>query len=611
MKYMKFRNRLFLAFCAVLAMAVILPGIYFYTALKSEILKESRQNALEQLEFLEWTLEKDAPFDDNAKLDRWCSAMAEKLGYRITVIKPGGKVIADSSVPFDEVRYMENHSDREEILETGESGQPAVSMRYSSTIRRNLIYAAKQVRYPEEKQSLYLRAAYPVSSVENRLNSYTRRLWAGMAFIATVAFLASLYLARKLEKPIHRVMGRLSSIASGDFSHHYVTDSGQEFYDLSVTLNETADRIREQMKVISDQNTELEAIIENMREGVILLDHGGRIKTINRAMGDIAECRLSCIGKRPLEVILNSEVQEACERILKGEDECSLTISAENERYYEVYALRIPEDGTLIVFYDISAHKRLAKIRRDFVANVSHELKTPLTSIKGYVESLASGEFPLDAQAESFLLIVRKNAEQMTNIVNDLLELTRLEEKFAGLNLVSLDAAGVFESALETFMPMAGEKQIRLENKITPPVMVKVDEAALNRVVGNLVDNAVRYSPSGGTVEVSCETKDREIIFGIRDQGPGIPKQHKDRIFERFYRIDKERSRATGGTGLGLSICKHALSVMHGRIWVQSPPEDSNRGSVFFFTLPSAEEGAEDINSKIGTSSGRQPCGRG
>lgn len=589
MKYMKFRNRLFLAFCAVLAMAVVLPGIYFYTALKSEILKEARQNALEQLEFLEWTLEKNAPFDDNAKLDRWCSTMAEKLGYRITVIKPDGKVIADSSVRFDEVRYMENHSDREEILETRESGEPAVSMRYSSTVRRNLIYAAKQIRYPEEKQSLYLRAAYPVSSVENRLNSYTRRLWAGMAFIATVAFLASLYLARKLEKPIHRVMDRLSSIASGDFSHHYVTDSGREFYDLSVTLNETADRIREHMKVISDQNTEMEAIIENMREGVILLDHGGRIKTINRAMGEIAECRHSCIGKRPLEVLLNSEVQEACERILKGEDECSLTISAESERYYEVYALRIPEDGTLIVFYDISAHKRLEKIRRDFVANVSHELKTPLTSIKGYVESLASGEFSLDSQAESFLLTVRKNAEQMTNIVNDLLELTRLEERYAGLNLSSLDAAGVFESALEICMPIAAEKQLRLENRITPPVMVKADETALNRVVRNLVDNALRYSPSGGTVEVFCERKDREIIFGIRDQGPGIPEQHKDRIFERFYRIDKERSRATGGTGLGLSICKHALSVMHGRIWVQSPPEDSNRGSVFFFTLPSAQ----------------------
>ncbi len=600
MKYMKFKNRLFLAFCAVLAIAVVLPGIYFYTALKNEILEESRQNALEQLEFLEWTLKKDAPFDDNAELDRWCTEMAERLGYRITVIEPDGKVIADSSVRFDEVRYMKDHSDRPEILKTGKSGEPAVSMRYSSTIRRNLIYAAKQIRHPEKEETLYLRAAYPVSSVENRLNSYTRRFWAGMALVAAIAFFASLYLAKILEKPIYKVMDRLKEIASGDFSHHYIMDSGREFYDLSVTLNETADRIREQMEVISEQNTEMEAIIENMREGVMLLDRGGRIKTINRAMGDIAECRLSCIGKRPLEVLLNSEVQDACDRILKGEKEYSLTVSPEDERYYEVYALRIPEGGALIVFYDISAHRRLEKIRRDFVANVSHELKTPLTSIRGYVETLASGDFSIDEQGESFLLTIRKNAEQMTNIVNDLLELTRLEERPAGLTPVPLDAAGVFRSAVETCTPMAEEKQIKIENRIDSPVMVTADEAALNRVVKNLLDNAVRYSPAGTAVEMFCETGDREIIFGIRDQGPGIADPHKDRIFERFYRIDKERSRATGGTGLGLSICKHAVSAMNGRIWVKSPPDDSDSGSVFFFALPRAEKDPEDPDNSTG-----------
>ncbi|MFP4453283.1 MAG: sensor histidine kinase, partial [Desulfobacterales bacterium] len=275
-------------------------------------------------------------------------------------------------------------------------------------------------------------------------------------------------------------------------------------------------------------------------------------------------------------------------RILGGKDECSLTVSTEDERYYEVYALRIPEGGALIVFYDISAHRRLEKIRRDFVANVSHELKTPLTSIRGYVETLASGDFSIDEQAKSFLLTIRKNAEQMTHIVNDLLELTRLEERPAGLNTMPLDAAGVFQSAVETCRPMAEEKQIKIENRIDSPVMVTADEAALTRVVKNLLDNAVRYSPAGAAVELFCETKDREIIFGIRDQGPGIADEHKDRIFERFYRIDKERSRATGGTGLGLSICKHAVSAMKGRIWVKSPPDDTDSGSIFFFALPVA-----------------------
>lgn len=599
MRYMKFKNRLFLAFCTVLVIAVVLPGIYFYTALKNEILAESREKALAQLEFLEWTIEKDHPFGDHQEIDRWCTEMAERLGYRITVIEPDGKVIADSSIRFDEVRYMKNHSNRPEILETGQSGKPAVSMRYSDTIRRHLIYAAKQIRHPEKNETMYLRAAYPVSSVENRLNTYTRHFWAGMAFLGAIAFLASLYLARMLEKPIHKVMDRLKLIASGDFAHHYIMDSGREFYELSVTLNETADRLREQMEVISEQNTEMEAIIENMREGVMLVDRGGRIKTINRAMGDIAECHLSCIGKRPLEVLLNSEVQDACDRILKGEKEYSLTVPVEDERYYEVCALKIPEGGALIVFYDISAHRRLEKIRRDFVANVSHELKTPLTSIRGYVETLSSENFSIDEQAASFLLTIRKNAEQMTHIVNDLLELTRLEERPAALTPVALDAAGVFQSAIETCMPMAEDKQVKIKNRITRPVMVKADATALNRVVKNLVDNAVRYSPPKATVELFCQAKDREIIFGIRDQGPGIADAHKDRIFERFYRIDKERSRATGGTGLGLSICKHAVSAMKGRIWVKSPPDDSDIGSIFFFALPRAG-GEENETSSAG-----------
>jgi two-component system phosphate regulon sensor histidine kinase PhoR len=441
-----------------------------------------------------------------------------------------------------------------------------------------------------------LRAAYPVSSVDARLQTYTGRFWLALAAILTLTFGLSIYLARKLEQPIYRIMDRLKGIARGDFSHQYIMDAGDEFYQLSTTLNETADRISEQMEVISEQNREMEAIIENMREGVMLIDKAGRIKAINQAMGKIAECRLSCIGKRPLEAFLNSEVQAACDKILQGMAEYNVALKMDEERFYDMYAVKIAENGALIVFYDVSEQRRLEKIRRDFVANVSHELKTPLTSIKGYVETLLSTGFSMDDQARSFLGTIEKNTIQMTGIVNDLLQLTRLQEKPMDLAIKPVKAGPLFEKAWEACRPAAEQKQIRIDNRLPPDLSANADPAALTRVFGNLADNAIRYSPQGGTITVSAQTTDTEVIFSIRDQGPGIAPKHRERIFERFYRVDRERSRASGGTGLGLSICKYAVSAMNGRIWVQSPPGGAQTGSEFFFTLPRDLKPAQSDN---------------
>ncbi len=596
MKNMKFKNQLFISFCGVLILAILLPVLYVSHTLEREILKESTEKAVKQFDFIQWMYDRDAPFESNAALDQWCSLLGEKLECRITVITTGGAVIADSSVPRNEIRYMENHSNREEIRSAG-MNKPAVSVRYSSRRRRKLIYAAKKIKMETADDTIYLRTAYPVSSMENRMNEYMDKFWIGIALIFALTFALSIYLARKFEAPVHQLMNRLKAIADGDFSHKYILDTGPEFYNLSMTLNETANRIREQMELISEQNREMEAIIENMREGVMLLDRKGHIKALNKAMGDIAECRLSGIGKRPLEVFLNSDVQNACDKILNTAKEYNLTISMAEDTFYEVYAVRIPEGGALIVFYDVSDRKRLEKVRRDFVANVSHELKTPLTSIKGYVDTLLSGDFSIDEQGRSFLSTIQKNTSQMTNIVNDLLQLTHLEEKPPDLNRRPIDAVKSFQAAWETFKPLAEEKQIRLENRLDQKLLVYAHESTLSQVFRNLIDNAVQYSPEGRTITVFSEAKEEEILIGIQDQGPGISKKHRDRVFERFYRIDKECSRASGGTGLGLSICKHAVSAMQGRIWVKSPPPGETRGSVFCFSLQRAKTAEETTDS--------------
>ncbi|MCF8111180.1 MAG: cell wall metabolism sensor histidine kinase WalK [Desulfobacteraceae bacterium] len=589
MRNMRFRTRVFISFCSVLILAVLLPGMYVYHTMEKELFRESRHNALQQLDFVHWMLEKNAPFESKSALDNWCTTLGEKLGYRITLITAGGVVIADSSVPYKELRFMENHAGRKEIRAAG-TGDPAVSVRFSDTLNRKLIYAAQKIRSPfSDGEPLYLRTAYPVSSVENRMSNYMNKFLAGIVLILGLALIFSIYLARRFERPVRQVMDRLKAIADGDFSHQYIMEAGREFYELSMTLNETADRIREQMEVISEQNREMEAIIENMREGVMLIGKNGQIKELNRSMGNIADCQLSCIGKRPLEVFLNSEVQTACDKILQGKDEYSATLPMGDDTFYEMYAAKIPEGGALIVLYDVSEQKRLEKIRRDFVANVSHELKTPLTSIKGYVDTLLSGEFSMDEQGCLFLSTIQKNAAQMTNMVNDLLQLTRLEEKSPDLNLQPVDAASLLRSTWEDFQPLAEENRIKLDNLVESPLWVYAHEPTLSRVFRNLIDNAVQYSPEGGTITAFSEVSGKDIIFGIRDQGPGISPKHQERIFERFYRIDKERSRASGGTGLGLSICKHAVSAMQGRIWVNSPPPGETKGTVFYFSLPRAD----------------------
>jgi len=591
MKFIPFKTRLLAAFWIILILAVCLPGVYFHNALEQEIIDNSKKDAFTQLDFISWLTGRQPPFTSNRNLDEWVGTLGQKLGYRISIITASGVVIADSAFPSEEIRFMENHSNREEVIEALNNARGS-SIRYSESIQRPMVYVARSIELPAFESPLILRMAFPLSSVKDRLNTHARQFLGIIALLFVLTFLASIYLSRKLRSPVHQLIEQIRAIAAGNYSHRYVLDAGQEFYQLSGAINEMADRIVRQMEIITRQKQELEAILANMREGVMLLDHGGRIKSINQTLEKMAGCHLSCIGKKPMEVFLSAELQSACDTVIDGAREYNFTITQDGEVYYEVYLLRIPEGGALVVFHNISDRKRLEKIRQDFVANVSHELKTPLTSIKGYVETLLSGNFTFPKDARSFLNTILKSTNQMSNIVNDLLQLTRLQEKPLSPNLLTINATRCFQSAWESCRPQAEGKQIALDNRLKSFLPVKAEEDALARVFENLLQNAIRYSPEGKTITVHAEEKEKEILFAIRDEGPGIPPKHQSRIFERFYRVDKERSRQSGGTGLGLAICRNAVTGMGGRIWVESPPPAGARGSIFFFTLPRPQAAA-------------------
>ncbi len=604
MRSIRFRTRIFLYFLLVLLPAICVPAYYLYHTLDTEIYKEAESSAFTQLGFLEWLLKQHSEFQDHQALDRWCTRVGEKLDLRITIINAGGRVIADSGVSYENVPEMENHITREEVMAARKQGM-ASSIRYSETVRRKLIYAAMPIDLADAPGGI-LRVAIPLSMVEERLAYFADRFWLVLALAFLLTALITYLLAGYLEAPIQRIIQTTRAIGEGHYDERLEPGGSLEFQQLSVHINDMADRIGQDIKTLTEQKREIEAVFEGMQEGVMLLAPNGRITSVNTALTRIAKCVTPCIGQRPIEVFINSDIQNACNEILNGKPDARLRVDVEQDAIFEINLVGIPEGGAVAVFHDISEQVRLEKARQDFVANVSHELRTPLTSIKGYAETLLEPDPPPEDMARSFLQTIVKNANQMANIVNDLLELTQLQQKSRGsAQLKPIDAALCLKNTWETFLPMAGETQIKLDNRIEGPLYVKAEENLLMQVFRNLLDNAIRYSPPDTVITAAAATRDGTCTFCIEDQGPGIPKRHQNRIFERFYRVDKERSRASGGTGLGLAICRHAVKGMGGSIWVESPPMGKTRGTAFYFSLAISAAPGKSDSRQNGPASGK------
>ncbi len=602
MKSMRFRTQLMLSFSIIIILSLCVPAYYIFQTLEKDIYKEAKENAFTQLQFIDWMLKKEPAFENNRALDQWCKNLGEQLHYRITIIAAGGKVIADSDVPYDKIKSLDNHADREEIITARSAGQGA-SIRYSITLDRKLIYAAKNVNLITVPSGA-LRIAIPLSPVEARLDYFNNRFWGILVFIFILFTFLSVFLARRLEKPILNVIEATTAIGEGDFGKQIDIEAGPEFTRLAAGINDMSNKIRQNIFQITEQKQELEAVLEGMAEGVMMLDKNGKIKSINQALTLIARCVPTCLGRRPMEVFLNPEIQAACDQVLAGDGAIKCKVSTNDDTTYEINLVKIPDGGAVVVFHDISELIRLAKVRQDFVANVSHELRTPLTSIKGYAETLLDEKFRASEASDHFVKTIIRNANQMSNIVNDLLELTKLQQnRHMRHEMETVNATACFKSAEETCMPMLKEKGIRIDNQLSDHLLVWAEENSLIQVFRNILDNAIRHSPEKSTILVfladedsgagkdgqNKQNKKNSYIFGIQDEGAGIPQRYQKRIFERFYRVDRERSRESGGTGLGLSICRNAIAGMGGEIWLKSPPDNKTTGSVFFIALNKAE----------------------
>ncbi|NTU48570.1 MAG: cell wall metabolism sensor histidine kinase WalK, partial [Syntrophobacteraceae bacterium] len=501
-----------------------------------------------------------------------------------------------------------NHSDRPEIM-ASMTQEMALLVRFSRTTQKVLIYAARRVPGENSIPAGVLRLAAPFSRVKEPLERLKHSFILFLALVLSASTLLSTIILRRLNRPIKAMIETAEAISVRDYARRIHSTPGHEFHPLTQSINKMAQSIENHVRTISEQKQQLEAIFDAMQEGVMVLDSSGKIRSTNRSFSELTSGVPQVIGRRPLEVIVNLELQRLCDEVVasgeKGMEHrlFQSQIVLDGERTYDVSAVRLPHPqggmGAVVVLHDITELKRLERVRRDFVANVSHELRTPLTSIKGYTETLLSEVQPGSETMSSFLQVILKNTNHMVKMVEDLLQLARLEKSDQSFKPVSIDARQALLAAWKACGHLAEAKSVRFENDLPEQgIQVSADSDQLVQVFRNLLENAIRHSPPGTALNISCRGDRDKTVFAVRDEGPGIPRQDQQRIFERFYRVEKHRGEHWGGTGLGLAICRNIIRNHGGTIWVQSPSPGETKGTTFFFTLAAvAGEPAEPVES--------------
>ncbi|ABK16404.1 HAMP domain-containing sensor histidine kinase [Syntrophobacter fumaroxidans] len=591
------RARLLLSMWALLALVLILPSWLYYRSLTGEVIENAKQTAIRQLNHYHRMLSQEKQFQDLNEFQKWVVQAAADLNLRLTYVADGGKVIADSLV--SDLNSLDNHATRPEIVQARER-EIGLIIRRSRVSLHEQIFVARRIEPRGIVPPGILRLATTYTDAAGLLD----RLWNSFIVVTGMILAATLFLSyvliRQIKTPINTLVRAAGVIGSGDFKLRTHFHPGQEFYPLGEAINKMAKNIDDQVEFVAEQKQKLEAVFDGMQEGVMVLDSRGKIQSFNRAFSELVPNASLSLGRRPLETIMNLELQEACDAALTSDDaggtrSASLQIILDGGRIYDVHVVRLEEErkglGAIVVFHDISELKRLEKVRQDFVANVSHELRTPLTAIKGSAETLLSEPSPESGTLASFLGIILRNSEHMVKMVDDLLQLARLESRQRGFKPAPVNPADALATAWKACAPQADAKQVGLENALPPAGLeVPAEFDQLVQVFRNLLENGIRYGPPGKNLEVFHKMEGKNVVFGVRDQGPGIARQHQQRIFERFFRLEKHRSTLPGSTGLGLAICRHIVRNHGGRIWVQSPNPDGTEGTTFFFSLPLAGE---------------------
>jgi two-component system phosphate regulon sensor histidine kinase PhoR len=584
----KFIWRLFFSYIFITIGALSMAGWYFVHSLEAFLSDLVVVELSERARLLANQVRPHLEPPDPSAVDAVCKQAGKAAETRFTVILPSGVVIGDT---WETPQNMDNHAGRPEIAGALAGGQ-ASSRRFSNTLQQNVVYVAVSVTRDSLPVGV-VRAAVPLVRVEALVGYARAQFWGIGGILALLALTATFVISRQYGRKLQALKQGAERLAQGELGHRLPIPDSEELAGLAESLNRMAAQLENRLQTVVSQRNQLEGVLSSMLEGVIAVSRDERIISINMAAARWFDIDPEKVRGRSLpEAIRNLALYKFVSRSFQRRAplEEDVTIYRNGECILNVKSAPLldvgPEPiGMLIVFSDVTQLRRLEDMRRDFVANVSHEIKTPLTAIKGFVETLHQNIVETPEEAERFLGIITKHVDRLNTIIEDLLMLSRIENEgeHGDIKREKTRLRDVLQNAVQICRPQAEEKRIGVELACDDRLEATVDPVLLEQAVVNLLDNAIKYSEREKAVRISARTADREIRIQVQDHGIGIEKKHLPRLFERFYRVDKARSRSLGGTGLGLAIVKHIAQAHGGHVAVESR---LGEGSRFTIHLP-------------------------
>lgn len=584
--HLGFRGRIFLAVFGVASAALLLVATLVSLSLPGQTVRRIQQTLTNEARLIADALAEGGPLAQPGETEREAQAFGRLIEARVTFIAADGTVVGDSVVSGPALKALDNHGSRPEVQEAAKTGLGS-ARRFSDTLRTDMLYVAVRASHPSIAT---VRLALPLTEVQAQVAAVRQltliALLAALVGSMALAAISSTLLTRRL----NAIAAAARRFASGDLSRRVRDYEDDEIGTVARVLDATVSELAERVQELARERARDDAILAGMVEGVVVVDGGGRVQLVNPAARAILELGEVAPGSHYLELVRHPDVAALLTAALEGRSpattEFVLPRASDRRIVGRSAAVSAPDaNGAVLVLHDISDLRRADQMRRDFVANVSHELRTPLTAIRGYVEAL--GDEPVTAEDRArFLEVIGRHVQRMERLVKDLLRLAALDARQESLELSECRTEALLAGAVSDLGPLIESRSQRVDVQVDPSVsVIETDAPRLQDVLRNLLENAVNYSPPGCRIRLTATAADRKVIIQVSDEGPGIPEEDLERIFERFYRVDKARSRESGGTGLGLSIVKHLVDLLGGRVWAANRPEG---GAVFTITLPAS-----------------------
>lgn len=583
------KKKFFLTYVLIILFISSIAGFFSIHLYSGFYREEFKNHLLKESDILSDIIREDANYVTEEYFDNFVDIYSKKLGWRVTVIDSNGNVLGDSEA---EKSQMENHLDRKEV-QSALKGKQSVEIRYSSSIGAEYMYSASPVEVNGE--TIIIRLSVPLISLHDMQRKIMGYIIAGIIIAAGMSFIYAYFLSDKISKPIDELTKAAREISEGRYSKRIVIkNSNDQIGELTNSFNYMSERLTETINALENENIKLESILNSLMNGVIAVDNNNNILMINSVFREFFKLPEDVIGQNFYDVVRNESLYSIIEEVQEKNhyvaDEVWFKAVMEETKILRIYAAPISgkncgteKIGNLIVFQDVTQIRKLEQMRSDFVSNVTHELKTPLTSIMGFADTLKEGAIDNRETALKFIDIIEIESKRLFRLIQDILSLSEIETRKEDINQEYFDIREIIESVCQVLKPQADNKNIELIINIDKNIpKFKCNRDRISQMMINLIENGIKYTEKG-SVRISCKKTGKYIEINVKDTGIGIPEESKERIFERFYRVDKGRSRKAGGTGLGLSIVKHIVFLYNGKLWVESK---MGKGSKFVILLP-------------------------